>query len=250
MAAIDRRRFLAAGAAGLAISAAGDIPGQSTLTHELQKGDPELAYERIDYNKSHVAQLSNGGKGTLEKPVPHFGEALVDEIKKNYLGKDRQNARDLIESFLAMFGLSFEVHGNVVPFCAAGLSWVATTIYAQQAGIQQRGNQSLQPYLLEVRQRHFYPTPSVVSMKIVADVEQKWIPLSTAVGANAPRKGWLVVYSWEGKRPDHVGIIDNIEPGWLNTVEFNTSNQDNRNGGAIAARRRQIGHQVAGYIRT
>src|ERR1700693_3939466 len=160
MATINRRSFLAFGVAGLAVSASLDVLGQDTLTHELQRGDPDLSYEALDYLKSHVGQLSSGGKGTLEKPVAHFGEKLVDEIKNNYIGKNRQNARDLIDSFLTMFGSSFENHGKVVPFCAAGLSWVATTLYAIQAGVTERKNRSLQPYLLEVRQRHFYPTPS------------------------------------------------------------------------------------------
>jgi CHAP domain len=149
-----------------------------------------------------------------------------------------------------MFGTSFENNGKVVPFCAAGLSWVATTLYAEQAQVGDRKNHSLQPYLLEVRQRHFYPTPSVVNMQTVASIEGKWVARTSATGTRAPRKGWLVVYNWDGKRPDHVGIIDSVEPGWLNTVEFNTSDKDNRNGGAIAMRHREINHTVEGYIRT
>jgi hypothetical protein len=249
MGTFSRRSFLAGSIAGLAASASSILFGQNTLTHELQRGDPALHYEQLDYRKSHVDQLSSGGKGTLEKPVPHFGEQVVSEAKENYVGKNRQNARDLIDSFLTMFGSSFENHGKPVPFCAAGLSWVATTVYANQAGISDRKDRLLQPYLLEVRQRHFYPTPSVANMKTVAEIEGKWVARTPATGVNVPRTGWLVVYSWEGKRPDHVGIIDSVEPGYLNTVEFNTSDKDDRDGGAIAMRRREINQTVLGYIR-
>jgi hypothetical protein len=87
-------------------------------------------------------------------------------------------------------------------------------------------------------------------MKAVAEIEDKWIVRSSATGVNSPRTGWLVIYSWEGKRPDHVGIIDSLEPKFLNTVEFNTSDKDNKNGGAIAMRRREINQKILGYIRT
>jgi hypothetical protein len=248
---INRRSFIETSVAGIALFAVRDVFGQEGLTHELQRGDPQLTYEKLDYSKSHIDQLSSGGKGTLENAIPDFGAKLVEEIKKpDYLGKSRENAHDLIDSFLSMFGSAFEVGGQVVPFCAAGLSWVATTVYADQSHNPEKKNRNLQQFLLEVRQRHFYPTPSVVNMKLVASIEGKWVPRVSATGVHAPRKGWLVIFNWDGKRPDHVGIIDSVEAGWLNTVEFNTSDQDNRNGGTIAKRRRQINHTVEGYIRT
>jgi hypothetical protein len=75
MASLKRRTFLLGSAAGLAVAASRDFLGMDDLTHELQRGDPSLKEEALDYRQSRVNLLSSGGKGTLENRCPILGRS-------------------------------------------------------------------------------------------------------------------------------------------------------------------------------
>lgn len=246
---IDRRAMVA-GVAGWV--ATGGVARAQNLVVEEQFGDPALKPETLRFDRQGVADAVSGvafsHKGTNEPRITGFGAQLLAEAGK-YVGQNRTDNHGQIEAFLEMFGLAFEMDGKVVPFCAAGLSWVSATLYAKQAG-KGTDNKSLRNYLMDLHHWHFYPSPSVLDMKTVAMGEHRWIPRSAATGAAAPKAGWLVVYNWnQDGKPDHVGIVDHLEGTQLHTVEFNTSAPNNSNGGRVARRIRAFNAQVEGFIR-
>jgi hypothetical protein len=65
-----------------------------------------------------------------------------------------------------------------------------------------------------------------------------------------PKQGWLVVFSWnQNGHPDHIGLVEQLAPTSLRTVEFNTSEENESNGGTVAQRIRQLKY-VLGYVAT
>lgn len=244
MSTFSRRAVVAAGA-GLLATAAGPDRAQSLLTEE-QSGDPALPAETLSFDPQDVDRLVSGQhKAAFEPRIANFGQALLAEASK-YVGENRQNATAQVTEFLALFDLPFAMNGKVVPFCAAGLSWVSATLYARQAKMPLM-NGALRNYLPDLDHYHLYPTPSVLSLKEVALGKQRWV----ARGEKTPKTGWLVVYNWNGgPKPSHVGIVDHLDGSSLHTIEFNTSSANDSNGGQIARRVRPFNHQVEGFVRT
>ncbi|VXC80821.1 conserved hypothetical protein [Burkholderia sp. 8Y] len=166
----------------------------------------------------------------------------------------------MIASLLDLFELPASMDGKPVPFCAAGVSYVAAMVYAKASAVRQGVNPpkysdtgALEGYLTELDHAHFYPTPSVYDMYLVAMGKRRWVLGS---GLNRPKPGWIVVYCWTGGKPDHVGIVKAARNSSISTIEFNTSpahvtSTDQRNGGYVASRERQYPSKyVKGFIRT
>ena len=66
---------------------------------------------------------------------------------------------------------------------------------------------------------------------------------------NTLKAGWLVLFDWKKNgRPQHVGLLESVAGQTLNTIEFNTSDMDNSNGGTVARRERDL-ESVLGVIR-
>lgn len=61
-----------------------------------------------------------------------------------------------------------------------------------------------------------------------------------------PQPGDLVLYSFGGYRPDHVGIVDHLIPGGVAAIEGNTSGTNPRMGGMVALMHRRT--RIVGYV--
>lgn len=223
---------------------------QVEIVVEAQNGDPQLPVESLRFDPDAVLSSVNGQTRAEFKPrIKDFARALVAEAVA-HVGESRQTHRAAIERYLELFALPFESNGEVVPFCAAGLSYAATWLYARADGISSPSLAQLRNLLSDIDRHHFYPSPSVVDIKNVALGKRRWIGRAEAVGKLAPRQGWLVCFDWKRDgSPDHVGIVDRLEGTTIHTIEFNTSAQSNANGGAVARRERAFDATVHGFVR-
>jgi len=260
MGEVTRRIALLGGAAAATAVAAADAapsvddaPDQDdAIVSEAQAGDPG-PMETLKFNPVETLNAVHvyGGKpkAAFEKRIVDIRGALVAEALK-HVGESRASSRDKIQNYLDVFELPFAINGKPIPFCAAGISFVALSAYARQKGISDLRAINLTKFLGDVDHNHFYPSPSVLDMKYTAMGKRRWIPRGQAVGQLNPRPGWLVIFDWNHDgTPDHVGLVESFGGGVLNTIEFNTSAADNRDGGAVARRKRTMNQTVQGFIR-
>jgi len=69
------------------------------------------------------------------------------------------------------------------------------------------------------------------------------------VGRTEPQAGDIVIFNWNGGRPDHIGIVErSLGNGQFTTVEGNTSLGNESNGGEVMRRQRDLLH-VDGFGR-
>lgn len=106
---------------------------------------------------------------------------------------------------------------NGVPFCAMGVSWVFA-----QAGQKCPG------------------LPSASCTAILNGAKRAGIVLNSKYDA---RPGDLVIFDWSNVAGpcDHIGIVEVNYGGYIQTIEFNTSNGNDTNGGKVARRTRAWG---------
>lgn len=217
---------------------------------EAQSGDPATPAETLTYNPIDVQRAIVGQKKAAF--VPRITDIRSDLVAGavTHIGKSRTNNRVEITKWFDVFDLPFDLDGKPLPFCATGLSYVAASLYARKDGKTMLDTQTLRNYLGDVDHHHFYPTPSVLDMKLVAQGKRRWISRAQATGQLAPRAGWLVVYDWNGDgHPDHVGLVESLQGTDLHTIEFNTSDANATNGGAVARKIRPLGKRIQGFIR-
>jgi CHAP domain len=257
MSMLNRRKVMTVAAAALAGAARvqaqplAEAPDhEDRVVTEVQRGDPALAMENLLFNPVKVQQAVLGvTQASYEPRISAIREALVTGAS-SHLGKNRSNNQDEIERWFNLFDLPFAIDGKPLPFCAAGLSFVAVALYARQSGVANPTTSKLRNFLGDVDRHHFYPTPSVVDMKSVAVGKRRWVTRQNAVQALAPRPGWLVVFDWNRDgHPDHVGLVEALDGSVLKTIEFNTSDTSATNGGSVARRRRTLDTKVQGFIR-
>lgn len=251
---LDRRSVLVATAL-MAVNFYSNARAAEDTVVETQRGDPDLPDEYLVYDKSIIAENSQPTKGTLEKVPSDFKQLLIAEAR-TWEGRNRRENKEAIAELLQLFDLPFAINNRPVPFCAAGVSYVAAMVYAKSAARRQRRQafiSSPHTYLPELDNSHFYPTPSVNDMFLVAQGKRKWIFSSTGL---VPEPGWLVVFSWSGNVPNHVGIVTGTQSGSITTIEFNTSVSRistalEREGGYVASRVRSYpSRQILGFIKT
>jgi hypothetical protein len=83
------------------------------------------------------------------------------------------------------------------------------------------------------------------------DAQKKgtWVYKHDVTDRSKIQPGWLVLYNWKGGTwPDHIGIVEQAEKNLLHTIEFNTSDKDNINGGAVNRRTRNY-NNVLGFVK-
>ena len=104
----------------------------SSKSHEEQRGDPDGAYEGLNFYREDVKQLSGDSKANWDPRAPDFAK-LVSDTAAQFVGKSRTNARETISEMLELFNLPFqdESSGKAVPFCAAGLTYVVALAYVK-----------------------------------------------------------------------------------------------------------------------
>lgn len=258
---IDRRMAIKFAAATSFVTAVRGIPAfaqtmaeapdqSDTILTEVQFGDPNNEPESLTFNPILVQKAIGGTtKASFVPRIEDIRNLFVIEATK-HLGNSRATTKNKIVSHLDLFDLPFDINGKHVPFCAAGLSYVAATIYAQKIGLPNISTSTLRDFLGDIDHHHFYPSPSVMDMRYVAMGKRRWVSRETAIGKFTPRSGWLVVYDWNGDGvADHVGLVESVQSDQLHTIEFNTSSTNATNGGAVARRTRTLNRKVQGFIR-
>ena len=168
-----------------------------------------------------------------------------------YVGEDRAHNRDQISNFLALFDLPFAEGGTFVPFCAAGASWCAAKALAQIRSLPldpATAVHTLKGLLPDINATHFKTSPSCGEIVTDAKHRGNWVS-HDSVTPSGIKPGWLVLYDFKGDGvPDHIEIVDKAASDALHTVGFNTSNESNANGGAVALRQRPY-HNILGYVK-
>lgn len=143
--------------------------------------------------------------------------AAVLATARSQIGVTENPARSSRQKFGAWYGM------NGVPWCAIFVSWVFW-----HAG---------------------HPLPRIATAKGFAYVPDvvAWAKANQCWKAQGPRPGDLVVFSFGGVRPDHVGIVEAVlSDGRVATIEGNTSGTNPRMGGMVARMHR--GARIVGYV--
>jgi hypothetical protein len=246
---VGRRRALKLTLLGAAGFASRRLFAQGLET-EVQYGDPGLPEEQLTFDPDAVlAKVAAPTRAAFAPRLPNFNGVLVGAAGE-HVGESRETHRSAIERYLELFELPFAAQGKVVPFCAAGLSYVSAMLYARSTGVKTPSMAQLRNVLSDIDHHHFYPSPSVMDMKYVALGKRRWVARLDANGRLAPQPGWLVVYNWNGDgKSDHVGLVERIAGTTLHTIEFNTSATNDSNGGKVARRQRAFDKTVDGFIR-
>ena len=174
------------------------------------------------------------------------------EVAQGYVGIDRQTDKPQICKFLALFGLDFaDEDGVPYSYCAAGMSYAFCKAYADLAGIVYTPDNSVGVFKqvrLQIDASVFRTSASCGAIARDAIQHGTWLENSASDHVDI-EPGWLVMYNWSGREdPEHVGIVIAADDQ-LHTVEFNTGDRNNANGGAVQLRTR--GYDcVVGFVRT
>lgn len=229
--------------------AEGPDPADGLVT-EQQSGDASLPSESLTFDPIIlIRDIQGASKAAYEPRIATFSPTLLTTLGTDFVGKSRAKDQAEITAYLGLFDLPFATGQGLVPFCAAGLSYASACVYAKAKGVAVTRS-SLRSLLGDIDHHHFYPTPSVIDMMYVAMGKRRWVRRQDAVRSLAPRAGWIVIFNWnQDGKPDHVGIVERVAGTNLHTIEFNTSDTDNSNGGTVARRVRPLNAQVQGFIR-
>ena len=234
-------------------------PSSPENTLEFGWGDPGLEPEYVEYNPESVRNLSSASDrmAPLQARVPDFSQQFLD-VCDGMVGLNRADNEAEITRFCNLFNLGFRTaSGSYTRFCAMGLSYAAALTYFNQnkVGPSEPTLTELKALLIEVGHYHFYPSPSCLDMKYLAQGQRRWVPRTSST---RPEPGWLVLFDWDrkdvgkGGHPRHVGVVRDADlaNSRLYTIEFNTSADDPSNGGYVARKNRNLGPSVLGYIAT
>lgn len=248
---MNRRQLIVNGTVGvttcvLARLSRAQSEGWETFV-EVQQGDAVLPYESIKVDPTKIAQLSAGEVRAEFRPRDSAFLTNLVTVADKHVGNSRENARERIAEYLDVFELPFAADGKSTPFCAAGVVYAAAQHYAQQYKINPKTS-GLRSVLAEIDRYHFYPSPSVWDMVNVAKGKRKWKAFASQL---TPKPGWLVVFDWKRRgNADHVGIVAEKSGAVLNTIEFNTSDDNPSNGGRVARKKRPFDKSILGFIAT
>lgn len=220
---------------------------------EQQFGDEGMVAEQLRFNPFEVQRLYGATKAQFRPRIKNFSERVLD-VARRYVGKNRQNAEIDITRFLNVFNLGFRYNsGELVPFCAAGLSYIAALAYIEALG-EASGTpplSQLRSTLPDIDHHHFYPSPSVLDMYHVAAGKHRWLARSEA---KKVLPGSLVIFDWnKNGGANHVGMVERVGANVVHTVEFNTSSTaagSQRDGGQIAVKERPLDQTIKGFIAT
>lgn len=217
--------------------------------------DPDAPSERLTFDRAQAEKpLLILSKGPKKDPKRFASKLLAISSKYADQKVSRDSTPDQVDEFLRLFGLHIKYdNGGYVPFCAAGLSFAACRAYCevdpQNTYDPDDPLPILKTTLTDINQHYFKPSPAVRFIKADAEARSLWVK----AGAQQPKPGWPVIFSWKGNGvPNHIGLVDELKGNVLRTVEFNTSSGvagSQSNGGAVARRERKLSY-VLGYVKT
>lgn len=242
-----------AGAVTFESSAQESLAVESEVLSEEQFGDPDVSPEALTFDPFRVQRLYGKRKAKFQPRVKNFGEKVL-AVAQRYVGKNRSNSQPEIAKFLSVFDLGFrDSKGKYVPYCAAGVSFVAALAYVEalHGRSESVGLGQIRSILPDIDHHHFFPSPSVLDMYHVAAGKHRW---RSRDDIKRIQPGALVVFDWKKNGgANHVGIVERIEKNLVHTIEFNTSTTfsgNQRDGGQIARKTRPIDTTVKGFIAT
>jgi len=214
---------------------------------EVQRGDGLLPPERVKLDPGKIEKLLSAEVRAEFRPRDTSFLTNLLTVAGKHVGNSRDKTRDRIAEYLDVFELPFAVDGKPTPFCAAGIVYASAQHYVEQYKISSKLS-GLRSVLAEIDRYHFYPSPSVWDMVNVAKGKRKWKAFTPQI---TPKPGWLVVFDWNKRgNADHVGIVTEKVGSILNTIEFNTSDDNPSNGGRVARKKRPWDKSLLGFIAT
>jgi len=173
------------------------------------------------------------------------------EVCSEYLGIDRSNNLDQVSRFLKLFNLDVRDGKRWMPYCAAGLSFAAAKNLCNLSDIKYDANSALGVFksvLPTIRNRYFLPSPSCFRIRDHAIKQNKWL-VNSAANRKLVKPGYLILFQFDSDTlPDHIGIVKSIDSDSVQTIEFNTGDADNINGGAVARKDRPF-KVIQGFIK-
>jgi hypothetical protein len=73
--------------------------------------------------------------------------------------------------------------------------------------------------------------------------------INSAANRKLVKPGYLVLFQFDvDVLPDHIGIVSSIDSDSVKTIEFNTSAENNTNGGAVSRRDRPF-KTIDGFVK-
>jgi hypothetical protein len=173
------------------------------------------------------------------------------EVCNEYVGVSRADNLDQVARFLKLFNLGLKDGSRWMPYCAAGLSFAAAKTFCNLAAIEYEADNAISIFkavLPTIRNRYFLPNPSCFRIKDFAIAKGKWLQ-NSAQNRTKVKPGYLVLFQFDSDSlPDHIGIVRSIDGDSVQTIEFNTGDVDNTNGGAVAKKDRPF-KVIQGFVK-
>ena len=138
----SRRSFLAASAkCKLALTTDASTLGSAQTSLPVlgeEQGDPQATPDPVSYDPDIVAQLIwpvSAKSFSIVDSVSDFPAQLI-AVAETFNGNDRLNSHVTIAKMLNLFGCPFEENGHPLAFCAAGIGYCSTLVFARANKIQ------------------------------------------------------------------------------------------------------------------
>jgi hypothetical protein len=267
---LNRRDFLAVAGSSLAVAApiGRSFAQQMADFVEIQRGDPFLPGEELHIDLDALyRKISGTPKASFKERVDlgKLTEGML-AIAARYADKNvsRTTAQPQIEEVLSLFGLSFRYSSGVlVPFCAAGVAFCAAQAYADLLKIDTSGPgrvQTFQTLLPDLDHHYYYASASCIDIYFAERAKHRWLEAQKPKWAArawrepTPRRGWLIIYDFKKtgdvEIADHCGLVESYDAATrtIHTIEFNTSDTNNQDGGAVARKSRPYDASVKAFV--
>ena len=211
---------------------------------EMPVVDLEKLVEESDFTELDFSAFSSFSN-------QEFSMELIKTCSE-YVGVTRSNNINQIGRFLRLFGLGTkDERGKWMAFCAAGLSFAAAKTFCDLSGIKYNQDNAISVFrsvLLTIKDRFFRPSARVREIKETA-INQKRYLTNSAANRKLVKPGYLILFQFDKDvLPDHIGIVISIDSDSVKTIEFNTSAEDDTNGGAVSRRDRSF-KVIDGFVK-
>jgi SLT domain-containing protein/ElaB/YqjD/DUF883 family membrane-anchored ribosome-binding protein len=159
--------------------------------NEMEKSTVRfLTSHSIDFIKKQLAEFTAPGNGTMEAFLK-IAEAELGYLEKGSNGSLDDKAANAGHADFTKFGRDFGMNGAA--WCDTFVSWCL-----KRAGVNEYLSASCEDSM-----NHFKS-------------ESRW--------TNSPARGDLIFYDWDKNgTADHIGIVESIANGLVNTIEGNTT---------------------------
>lgn len=199
-------------------------PTTASAVRELQR-DCELVVDGVVGPRTREA-LATALRAAIQAPSEKGQRALAEAVR--HLGEKEQPPKSNRTPFGEWFGV------NGVPWCNIFVSYcfsvgagvtLAEGFAGKGAGVYPKGCA-------------YVPTT------------EAWLRLAGMwLGRVPPKPGDIAIFNWDGREPDHIGIVEEyLGDGKFRAIEGNTSVDDKSNGGEVQRTLRHL-TQVDGFGR-